>query len=73
MQAKVETELSRRLENHRAEHVHPLCDICHTRACCRHCRVYFDISRRATQAKTIQEGRLNIAHSWLSVREPQDF
>lgn len=73
MQVLRETELNRRLVAHRTEHVHALCERCHTRSCCRHCTVYFEIARRATVAKTITEGKLNIAYSWLSIREPAEF
>lgn len=63
MKPAIETELYRRLKQHR-EVDHPGCQ---------GCPEYFELSRRATEAKTIQEGRLNVAYSWLSVREPVDF
>lgn len=63
MKPAIETELYRRLREHREQH--PGCD--------RHCTAYFDLARRATVARTITEGRLNVAHSWLSVREAVNF
>lgn len=63
MKPAIETELSRRLRQHREQH--PGCD--------RHCAEYFDLARRATDARKITEGRINVAYAWLSVREAVNF
>lgn len=72
MQVRIETELHRRLVRHRGL-PHSECEACKAAGCCQHCRPYFEISQRATKARLIEEGRINLAYTWMSVREATDF
>lgn len=59
----IDTPLGIALREHRAT-----CPACtDTRGCLE----YLAITNRATAARRINEGRLNVAYSWLSIREAE--
>lgn len=58
MTPAIETPLGKALRAHRD--MHPECD--------RKCQEYFEITRRATAQRVIQEGPV-APHTWLSIRE----
>lgn len=74
MNVRIETALHKALRDHRESCLRCQADLLAPRFSQREsCPVYLDIARRATEARTIREGRLNVAHSWLSVREAVNF